>query len=326
MSISAPANPKISVIIPIYGKAGDLPRLIDALHAQTLRPHEIILVDSSPQPIAKALPGTRLVKNPVDIALSWDYNLGAKEATGDYILNMQQDCVPSDASALERMFSQLHAVPGRVSVVALVTLPEEVFQHYDFWGQVMMAKWVGRIRQGISGKFDLHRREIYLGAVGGYDTEHFHFAGEDMDLFIRMSQRGEVWVSDVEIIHLHFQSQHQSWKHVAKKHFQLAESFGALFRKWGFALRRIPYAGHWTHHFAKYLYGLVPLLLVPQFCVPAALAIVVGSNLSNMESWRVKAWKTWAYLPLFNVFLFFVGFVGTALGLLTGKQRYSVNK
>ena len=64
MSSSLPANPKVSVIIPIYGKAGDLPRLVDALQAQSIRPHEIILVDSSPKPIDNPPPGTRLVKNP----------------------------------------------------------------------------------------------------------------------------------------------------------------------------------------------------------------------------------------------------------------------
>lgn len=323
MSSNVPANPRISVIIPIYGKAGDVSRLVDALQRQTLRPHEIILVDSSPRPIDTPPPGSRLLKNPVDVALSWDYNLGLKEATGDYILNMQQDCLPQDSTALERMFQQLHAVPGRVSVVALVTLPEENFLRYGFWGQVLMAKWVGRIRQGISGKFDLHRRDVYQG-IGGYDTERFHFAGEDMDLFLRLSERGEVFVSDVEVIHLHFQSQKQSWDHVAKKHYQLAESFGALFRKWGFKLRRIPYAGHWTHHLSKYLYLLLPLL--PFFPSAVLLAVIIGSNLTNMEAWRVKSWKTWICLPFFNVYLFFVSFAGTVLGLLTGRQRYSQNK
>lgn len=62
---------------------------------------------------------------------------------------------------------------------------------------------------------------------------------------------------------------------------------------------------------------------MPRFHLPVALAIIIGSNLSNLESWRVKSWKTWAYLPWFNVYLFFVGFVGTAVGLLTGKQRYT---
>ncbi len=322
MSSDASA-PKISVVIPIYGKAGDLPRLLAALQAQTLRPHEVILVDSSPKPIDSPPPGTRLIKNPVDVALSWDYNLGAKEATGDFILNMQQDCLPENDTALERSFKLLMAVPNRVSVVALVTLPEENFRNYGFWGQVLMAKWVGRIRQGISGKFDLHRREVYLG-IGGYDTERFHFAGEDMDLFMRLSERGEVFVSDVEIIHLHFQSQKQSWEVVAKKCYQLAESFGALFRKWGFQLRRIPYAGHWTHHLAKYLYLLMPLL--PFYPVPVLLCVFVGSNLGNMEAWRIKSWKTWVYLPGFNFLNFFIGLAGTVRGLLTGRQRYSVSK
>ena len=77
------AIPKVSVVIPIYGKSGDLPRLVEALLGQSLQPHEIILVDSSPQPMEAPPHGTRLVKNPVDVALSWDYNLGAKAATAE---------------------------------------------------------------------------------------------------------------------------------------------------------------------------------------------------------------------------------------------------
>lgn len=323
MSSIVSAHPKVSVIIPIYGKAGDLPRLVEALQAQTLRPHEIILVDSSPKPIDSPPPGARLVKNPVDVALSWDYNLGAKEATGDYLLNMQQDCVPEDTAALERMMRQLHEVPGRVSVVALVTLPMENFRQYNFWGQVLMARWVGRIRQGISGKFDLHRADVYR-SIGCYDTDRFHFAGEDMDLFLRLSARGEVLVSDVAVMHYHAQNRPVSCRDVVRKHFQLAESFGALFRKWGLALRRIPYAGHWTHHLAKFLYPVV--LLVPLFPVPALLVLLVGANLANLETLRIRHWKAFALLPWINVLLVLAGLAGTLRGLLTGRQRYSVNK
>lgn len=323
MSSHVPAHPKVSVVIPIYGKVGDLPRLIAALQAQTLPPHEIILVDSSPKPLDTPPPGTRLEKNPVDVALSWDYNLGAKEATGDYILNMQQDCVPEDKTALERMLKQLHEAPGRVCVVALVTLPEENFRQYNFWGQVLMARWVGRIRQGISGKFDLHRATAYR-SIGCYDTDRFHFAGEDMDLCLRLSELGEVFVSDAEVFHYHSQNRPVSSLDVLGKHFQLAESFGALFRKWGFALRRNPYAGNWTHHLAKFLYPVV--LVIPFHPVPAGLAILIGSNLINLAAWRIKDWRTWACLPVFNMGLFLAGFLGTARGLLTGKQRYSQNK
>ena len=135
------AIPKISVVVPIHGNVGNLPRLVAALNAQTLKPHEIIIVDSGDRPIENLPAGTRLIKNPVDICVNWDYNLGARHATGDYILNMQQDCLPEDPRALEKMFRQL--TPGRLSVVAQVTLPEEVFNQYSFWGKVLWARWVG---------------------------------------------------------------------------------------------------------------------------------------------------------------------------------------
>src|SRR5438046_9990788 len=97
------AIPKISVVVPIHGNVGNLPRLVAALNAQTLKPHEIIIVDSGDRPIENLPAGTRLIKNPVDICVNWDYNLGARHATGDYILIMQQDCVLEDPRALDKI-------------------------------------------------------------------------------------------------------------------------------------------------------------------------------------------------------------------------------
>ncbi len=316
--------PKISVVIPIYGNLGDLPRLLAALRAQTLRPHEILLIDSSPRPLAELPPGEEIrhIKNPNDVALSWDYNLGLEHSTGEYHLHMQQDCLPGDARALERLYAHL-CHPGRVAAVALVTLPEEVYACYNFWGKVMMARWVGRVRQGISGKFDLIRKDV-LRKIGGYDTRNFSFAGEDMDLYLRLSAEGEVLVApDVEVIHLHLQTGRPTWVHLFKKHYQLAQSFGALVRRWGPGLRRVPYVSHVTHHLAKYLYPLV--LLLPFFPLEVGLTIGVVSQLTNLESWRVRDWHT-PLLLLVNPLLFLVGFAGTITGLVTGRQEYSVNK
>ena len=80
-----------------------------------------------------------MIRNKAGSQLGEDYNLGVKSATGDFILNMQQDCVPEDPTALERMYRQL--TPGRVSVVAQVALPEDYFRHYTFWAQVLMARF-----------------------------------------------------------------------------------------------------------------------------------------------------------------------------------------
>jgi GT2 family glycosyltransferase len=317
-------TPKISAVIPIYGNVGDLDRLIAALNGQTIKPWEIIVVDSSPKPLDKIPKGenVKYVKNPNDVALSWDYNLGLKENTGDYQLDLQQDCLPEDPQALERLFRHLDQ-PGRVAAVALVTLPERIYDKYNFWGKVLMARWIGRVQQGISGKFDLIRKDVFL-KIGGYDTKYFSFAGEDMDLFMRLSEEGKVFVApDVEIIHYHQQSLKTGWIHLFKKHYQVAESFGALFRRWGGGLRIIPYTGHWTHHLAKYLYPAV--LLIPFWPCPATAALFVLTQFTNVESWKVKSWKT-PLLLIVNPLLFLVGLWGTIVGFITSKQRYSQNK
>ncbi|HSH92816.1 MAG TPA: glycosyltransferase, partial [Roseimicrobium sp.] len=248
----------VSVIIPIYGRMGDVDRLIAALRRQTRIPHEIILVDSSPEGLQTAPEGVLYVRNPVDRGLSGDYNAGAAKATGDFLLLMQQDCLPATERDLETNLGLM--TPGRVAVTSSVTLPEDNWDQYTFWGKALMARWVGTFQQGISGKFDLIRTATFR-KIGGYDNDTFSNAGEDMDLCIRLMQQGEVHVAPTQVLHLHNQSRKTGCIDLFKKQYQLAESFGALFRRWNFGLKRIPYASHGSHHLAKFLYLLLPLLL-----------------------------------------------------------------
>jgi len=312
--------PKISGIIPIYGNAGSLGSLLDALNHQTAKLHEILLVDSSPVELSTVPAGVSYLKNPVDLALSGDYNHGATHATGDLLLLIQQDCLPGQPTDLASNLALL--TPGVVAVTSSVTLPEENWAKYNFWGQALMARWVGTFRQGISGKFDLIRADTFE-KIGGYDSRTFRFAGEDMDLYLRLREQGEVLVAPTQVIHLHNQSQRTTCLDLFKKHFQLAESFGALFRKWGFRLKQIPYAVHSSHHLAKYFYLLIPLCFVfPKYFVPLLLLL---SNLTNTEVWRIRSPRKFMFLVL-NPALFLVGLAGTLRGLMTGRQTYSVNK
>ena len=312
--------PKISVILPIFGNSGDLTRLIDKLVSQTLKPDEIILVDSSPKPLESVPKGVRYLKNPEDTGLGGDINFGSQSAAGDFLLIAQQDCLPENDRALEELFNDM--TPERVAVASTVTLPPEIWEKYNFWGKILMARWVGDINQGISDKFDLIRKEVFR-KIDGYDMKHFSAGGQDQDLYLRLSRHGEVHVSRTRILHLHNQSKKTSWKELFTKQYQLAESFGALFRKWGFALRRAPYSGNWTHHFAKYLYPLV--LVLPYAPKTIGIVLLVLTNLTYLEVWRVKSPKTLVMLVL-NPLLFLTGAVGTIRGLLSGRQRYSQDK
>src|SRR2546422_10077114 len=91
----AASSQQVSVIIPIYGQLGNVAALVETLKQQTVAPHEILLVDSSPAALEEVPPGVRYLKNPADMALSGDYNHGAQHATGNLLLLMQQDCLPS---------------------------------------------------------------------------------------------------------------------------------------------------------------------------------------------------------------------------------------
>ena len=318
-------TPKISVVIPIYGNIGNIQTLIDALNQQTIKPHEIIIVDSNPTTttIPKAT-NIKYIKNPTDIALSWDYNLGLSNSTGDFQLNMQQDCMPADTSAIERLYNHINK-PGRVAAVALVTLPNTIFEQYNFWGKLLMARWVGKFKQGISGKFDLIRKDVF-SKINGYDTKTFSFAGEDMDLYLRLSKHGEVYVApDVEVVHYHQQANKTNFNYVIKKNYILAESFGALFRRWGFKLKTIPYAGHWSHHIAKFLYPC--FLLIPFAPKTTIIIILLLTQLISFDAWKTTTTiKQQLILALLNPILLLTGLVGTTTGLLTGKQQYSQNK
>ena len=312
--------PKISAILPIFGYSGDLPRLINRLNNQTLKPQEIILVDSSPKPLENPPEGVRYLKNPENIGLAGDINLGSQSATGDFILVVQQDCLPENDRAIEELFCDM--TPGRVAVASTVTLPPQVWEQYNFWGKILMARWVGDVNQGISDKFDLIRKDVFR-KIDGYDMKHFSAGGQDQDLYLRLSRHGEVYVSKTRVLHLHNQSKKTSWKELFTKQFQLAESFGALFRKWKFKLRRAPYSGNWTHHLAKYLYPL--LVILPFAPKTVGVALLVLTNFTNLEAWRVKTPKTLVMLIL-NPLLFLTGAIGTTVGLLSGRQRYSQDK
>src|SRR5437016_2094169 len=314
------APPKISAILPIFGKSSDLTRLINRLNSQTLKPQEIILVDSSPKPLENPPDGVCYLKNPENIGLAADINLGSQSATGDFILIVQQDCLPENDRAIEQLFRDM--TPERVAVASTVTLPPEIWEQYNFWGKILMARWVGDVNQGISDKFDLIRRDVFR-KIDGYDMKHFSAGGQDQDLYLRLSQHGDGDVSPSSILHLDNKSSKTSWKELFTKQFQLAESFGALFRKWKFKLRRAPYSGNWTHHLAKYLYPL--LVILPFAPKTVGIALLVLTNFTNLEAWKVKSPKTLVML-LLNPLLFLTGAIGTFLGLLSGRQRYSQDK
>ncbi len=82
-------SPRCSIVIRAYNEERDLPRLLDALSRQTLRDHEIILVDSGSTDgtlaVASRYPVRVLHIQPDDFTFGRSLNMGIEAARGEYI-------------------------------------------------------------------------------------------------------------------------------------------------------------------------------------------------------------------------------------------------
>lgn len=91
-------RPFFSVVIPTLNEEKFLPRLLQSLRLQTTKQFEVIVVDggSDDATVVRAnvfagkLPSLRVIKSP-KANVSFQRNLGAKEATGEYLIFFDAD-------------------------------------------------------------------------------------------------------------------------------------------------------------------------------------------------------------------------------------------
>ncbi|MFT4792113.1 MAG: hypothetical protein ACJAVR_002849 [Paracoccaceae bacterium] len=101
--------PTVSVVIPVYNTGLWTCDALDSVLAQTVRAHEIILVDDGSEAPSAALldraavahPGlVQVARHPVNLGLSAARNTGLRAATGDVIVFLDSDDVLADPGVL----------------------------------------------------------------------------------------------------------------------------------------------------------------------------------------------------------------------------------
>jgi GT2 family glycosyltransferase len=92
--------PSVSVILVSYRASRTLPTVLDALAGQTVRPQEVVLVDSGDDGIAHWVerhhPAVRLYRSARRLFPGDARNLALQHATGDVIAFLDADCVPAE--------------------------------------------------------------------------------------------------------------------------------------------------------------------------------------------------------------------------------------
>ncbi|MFI3211607.1 MAG: glycosyltransferase family 2 protein, partial [Peptostreptococcaceae bacterium] len=102
---------KISIVIPTKNAENYIKNLIESLNNQTIKPYEIIVMDSNSIDNTKSI--CMQFKNAkvfqvIDFNHGKTRNDGAKIATGDIIVFMTQDAIPKDNYLIENLVKPLN--------------------------------------------------------------------------------------------------------------------------------------------------------------------------------------------------------------------------
>ena len=210
-------RPTVSVIIPTLNAAGEIGPLLESLGSQTVRPDEVLVVDSSSDDgtveIVCAHLGVRLEtirREDFDHGGTRDNALGM--TSGDLVLFLTQDALPADASYIENLIApfsdpQIALSYGRQlpkpGAKRYVQLVQEF--NYPASSAVRTISDIGRL--GIKAFFcsdtcSAYRR-IALECIGG--IPHPCQTNEDMLSACRLLRAGfsVAYVADAQVLHSH---------------------------------------------------------------------------------------------------------------------------
>lgn len=133
---------KVSIVIPTYNRADLLPYTLDSLLAQTYDNWEAIVMDNASVDSTPALlasyqsrdPRFRVFRNPVNVGMVPNYNLGLQQATGHSVAFLDSDDT-FEPTKLEKQVQHLNAHPE-------VDLVYTRFYNMDQGGRRLNQSWV----------------------------------------------------------------------------------------------------------------------------------------------------------------------------------------
>jgi GT2 family glycosyltransferase len=164
------ANPKVSIIVPLYNQAGFTKLCLEYLDKNTPPGMaEIILVDNASSDatgsLLDSLPDAiRRIRNPVNLGFSKACNQGAALASGEYLLFLNNDTVPH-AGWLEALLEPFGRVPGLGMVGPKLLFPDGTIQQA---GVVFSSiKMPFHLYAGCPGDLPGANRERFFQAVTG---------------------------------------------------------------------------------------------------------------------------------------------------------------
>lgn len=212
-------KPLVSIVIPTYNRADMLMSCIQAVVSLTDVPYELIIVDDcssdSTQQVLKNVENAKIVRNRKNLDFLRSANKGADQATGNYILFLNNDVIVR-VGWLSKLVSTIEEYPECAAVGPKFLNFDGSLQEAGAYvmhdGKVVMY---GSSKGAFQPEFNYMREVDYCSAacllvradlfrqVGGLDTRYVPAYYEDPDLCFQLKSLGYKVVYQPEAVVFH---------------------------------------------------------------------------------------------------------------------------
>jgi GT2 family glycosyltransferase len=233
----APVARGVSVVVPVKARVEETHRLLRSLRAAAAccpEPVDIVLVDDSAPDDARRhranceAYGARYVRGPQHVGAK--RNLGVSVARHDLVLFTDSDCRVS-RDLLGRYAEALRAAPANVAAIAGPTLVEEsptavfrIMRRSPLLNGDLELPLAGQKLSWATTSNLFLRRDAFV-AVGGFvERSPTRVCGEDVDLGLRLTERGYTIRSEPGAVVTHDRMSSDSLRSVCRRLFAYGRS------------------------------------------------------------------------------------------------------
>ncbi|MFC5531036.1 glycosyltransferase [Cohnella yongneupensis] len=224
---------RVSVIIPTLNAEKYISDLLDSLQNQTVRPFEILVVDSTSEDRTASMASNRGATVLSIERRHFDHgktrNLAAAHASGEVLVFMTQDAIPADDSFIERIAKpfadeKVAAVGGRQVAYPDAHILERMNREFNYPTEPMKKSLADIKRFGIKTFFlsnvcAAYRASVFRELQGFVEPI---VSNEDMIMAARMIEAGHVimYAPEAKVVHSH----NYSLKQLFTRYFDIGGS------------------------------------------------------------------------------------------------------
>ena len=184
----------VTIVIPTKNEEAFLPRLLESIQRQTLRPSEVIVADAQSTDRTREIAvsyGARVVEGG---PISFGRNAGAREVQTDFILFLDADVELRDPEFLEKAVGEMLERRLDLATCDVFPLSDQFIDHFLHKAYNTYARAWGALYPHAPGFCMLARKDLHE-KIGGFDEE-VTFC-EDHDYAHRAVEHG-TWVSHID--------------------------------------------------------------------------------------------------------------------------------